>query len=90
MTQTPTARDGNAAAGDLMEVFGTDMTMSTGQCNSCGQRSTLAQTRAYLDGPGVVLRCPECDSVLLRLVRSPTRRWLDTSGLAYLEIQSAP
>ncbi len=88
MTQTPTFHDGNAVAGALAELFSADMTQATGQCAGCGQRSALAQTHAYLGGPGIVLRCPTCDSVLLRLVRSPNQSWLDTSGLAYLEIPS--
>jgi hypothetical protein len=86
MTQTPTFRDGNAVAGDLAELFGTDMTRAAGECGRCGTRTALAQTHAYLDSPGIVLRCPGCDSVLLRVVRSPSRAWLDTRGLAYLEM----
>jgi hypothetical protein len=85
MTQTPTFLDGNAAAGDLADLFSTDMTMASGRCRGCGGQTLLAQTRAYLGGPGTVLRCPNCDYVLLRLVRSPIRTWLDTRGLAYLE-----
>ncbi|MEU3300196.1 MULTISPECIES: DUF6510 family protein [unclassified Streptomyces] len=86
MTLTPDFLDGNAAAGDLESVFGTDMTVATGRCRGCGQRMSLAQTRAYLRGPGIVLRCPGCESVLLRLVRSADQMWLDTGGLDYLRI----
>ncbi|AVH54744.1 MULTISPECIES: DUF6510 family protein [Streptomyces] len=86
MTLTPDFLDGNAAAGDLESLFGTDMTMATGRCHGCGEQMALAQTHAYLDGPGMVLRCPGCDGVLLRLVRSPAEMWLDASGLDYLKI----
>ncbi|MCX4648024.1 DUF6510 family protein [Streptomyces sp. NBC_01446] len=78
--------DGNAAAGDLESLFGTDMTMASGRCRGCGEQMMLAQTHAYLGGPGMVLRCPGCDSVLLRLVRSPTQTWLDAGGLDYVKI----
>ena len=36
--------------------------------------------------PGVVARCPNCDQVLLRLVRGPDRAWLDLRGLDYLQL----
>jgi hypothetical protein len=35
----------------------------------------------------MVVRCPACDEVVLRLVRAPGRAWLDMSGLSYLELQ---
>ena len=87
MTQGPSFLDGNAAAGDLAEIFGTDMTDAAGECKGCGQRSRLAQMHVYIGGPGLVIRCPHCEASLLRLVRSPTRSWLDTGGLSYLEIR---
>ncbi|CAM5619144.1 hypothetical protein GCM10010261_33350 [Streptomyces pilosus] len=82
----PAFLDGNAAAGDLELAFGTDMTMASGRCAGCGEQMMLAQTHAYLGGPGTVLRCPGCGSVLLRLVRSPGQTWLDAGGLGHLRI----
>lgn len=82
----PSFLDGNAAAGDLEFLFGTDMTRASGRCHGCGRQMTLAQTHAYLGGPGTVLRCPGCDNVLLRLVRSPGQTWLDAGGSDYLRI----
>jgi hypothetical protein len=35
---------------------------------------------------GVVARCPDCDTVLLRVVQSSERSWLDLGGLATLEL----
>ena len=78
--------DGNAAAGVLSEVFAVDMTMAVGVCAGCGRVGVLADTRVYLDAPGVVVRCVGCDSVLLRVVTGPDRRWVDLRGLAVLEI----
>ncbi|MFG3659746.1 DUF6510 family protein [Streptomyces sp. NPDC047706] len=86
MTSTPGFLDGNAAAGDLQALFGTDMTTAWGRCRGCGEQMMLARTHAYLDGPGTVLRCPGCEGVLLRLVRSPTETWLDASGLDHLRM----
>jgi uncharacterized protein DUF6510 len=33
-----------------------------------------------------VLRCPTCESVLMRVVRGPDRTWLDLRGLRTLQI----
>jgi hypothetical protein len=78
--------DGNAAAGTLAELFTFDVTVAVGRCAGCGRVSTVADTRSYQDGPGLVVRCTGCDSVLLRVVSSPERTWLDLRGLAYLEV----
>jgi hypothetical protein len=39
-----------------------------------------------MDGPGAVARCPTCGQVLLRLVHTADRAWLDLRGLSSLEI----
>jgi hypothetical protein len=47
----------------------------------------VATLRVYLRAPGAVARCPDCDSVLMKIVRSKDRTWLDLSGLRTLEIE---
>lgn len=78
--------DGNAAAGELREVFAVDLTAAAGQCASCGRVAVLAEARLYVHAPGLVARCAGCDGVLFRLVKAPGRTWLDLRGLAYLQI----
>ena len=90
MTHSQSHLDGNAAAGALAEVFGRDVTEAFGACRQCGRRSRLAETHTHLGGPGVVLRCPGCDAVVLRAVSSPTETWLDTGGLSYLQLPRPP
>jgi hypothetical protein len=34
----------------------------------------------------MVARCPNCEQVLLRMVRGPGRAWLDLRGLTYLQV----
>jgi len=63
--------DGNAVGGLVAEVFGEDMTGAMGTCPDCGSAGELATLRAYTNAPGVVLRCPACDSVQLVIVRTP-------------------
>jgi hypothetical protein len=85
----PAYLDGNAVGGALGEVFAVDTTVATGQCAGCGRNARIAETRVYTRAPGLVVRCPYCDAVLLRLVTTPGRVWLDLHGLARLEIPTA-
>jgi hypothetical protein len=78
--------DGNAAGGDLGEIFALDVTAATGQCIGCGRVAPVATALAFRDAPGLVLRCPGCDEVLIRVVSAPGRTWLDVRGLAYLQL----
>lgn len=80
------ALDGNAAAGVLSEVFLVDVTAAIGRCAGCGSQSPVGATAAYLQAPGVVLRCRGCDAVLVRVVAGPDRYWVDLSGLAVLQV----
>lgn len=75
--------DGNTA-GDLREIFAPDITTASAQCANCGATAAFAEVRLYVQAPGSVARCASCDYVLLRLVRTPDRVWLDARGLAYL------
>ena len=63
--------DGNAVGGMLIEVFGEDLTGLGTTCPDCGRHGELATLRAFTHAPGVVLRCPACDAVLMRIVRTP-------------------
>lgn len=78
--------DGNALAGPLRDVFAVDLTVARGQCVGCGRESPVAELRVYGHAPGLVARCPGCDTVLLRLVEAPGRRYLDLRGVTRLEI----
>jgi hypothetical protein len=84
----PTYLDGNAAAGMLNEVFAVDITAAIGQCNGCGRTGVFAETRVYLDAPGMVARCRGCDNVLIRVVTTPTDTYLDLRGLTYLRLSN--
>src|SRR5260370_29348388 len=64
--------DGNAVAGLLSELFGREMTIARSVCDHCGDGRDVGSLHAYTYGPGVVLRCPTCANVVLRLVRTET------------------
>jgi len=79
------ALDGNAIAGDLFELFGTEMTTATGVCASCGETGHVAELRVYSRAPGTVVRCPTCGSVLIVLVEVRGMACIDLGGLNRLE-----
>ena len=74
--------DGNAAAGPFGELFGRDITAVIVTCAGCHASAPVAEQRAYLGGPGTVLRCPGCDHLLARVVETRTELWLEMSGSA--------
>jgi hypothetical protein len=78
--------DGNAMGGVLLELFGTDLTGSMGVCASCGAEGYVATLDVYVHAPGIVGRCRSCSAVMIRIVRSETRMWLDLSGTKTIEI----
>jgi hypothetical protein len=76
--------DGNAIAGLLQEVFVAEMTTAIGTCSSCGAAGPVGAVHVYR-GAGVVLRCPDCDNVLAKIVKSDSRAWIDLTGIRTLE-----
>jgi len=72
--------DGNVAAGMLSEVFVPDLTAARATCASCGTTRDVGALLVYAHGMGMVVRCPNCDRVILRIVRTPTQLWLDMTG----------
>jgi hypothetical protein len=72
--------DGNAAAGLLRELFALDMTEANVTCEGCGTIAKIGAERLYGGTMGVILRCTHCNSVVIRLVRTPNGLWLDMRG----------
>jgi hypothetical protein len=81
-----TMLDANAAAGALQEIFGTEMTALPSQCAHCGNVADVGTTHAWMEGPGIVLRCSICHEVVMRIVDTPTARYIDARGVAYLRL----
>jgi hypothetical protein len=76
--------DGNAAAGMLRDIFVRDMTVAEATCIGCGFVVLMGGLLEYGHAMGIVLRCPACEHVMLRLVRTPGSLRLDVSGTAML------
>jgi hypothetical protein len=71
--------DGNGVAGLLAEITAVDMTTVMRTCPSCGDRRPMGAHRAYR-GAGVVLRCPSCDDVAVRIAVAEERLVVDWRG----------
>jgi len=78
--------DGNLLAGPLAELFALDVTAAVLRCRGCGSSTEVATLRVYGPDPGLVGRCPGCDDVLLRVVRTPDAVWLDLGGVTSLRV----
>ena len=79
--------DGNAAAGILNEIFALEMTTSPVECANCGRENEMGALLAFMQAPGLVLRCPVCESIILRVVQTPDGFYLDLRGAAYLYLK---
>jgi hypothetical protein len=78
--------DGNAAAGTLSELFARDVTAAMATCAGCHTTAPLGALAGYGHGMGVVLRCGQCDTVMLRLVRTPHALHVDATGITVMVV----
>jgi len=81
--------DGNAAAGELSNIFALDVTAAEGECAHCGAMKRFAEAHMYMQGPGIVARCSACQHVLLRLVNARERVFLDLRGMRCLTLDTS-
>jgi hypothetical protein len=77
--------DGNAIAGDLIDIFGVDLTTAKAICASCGTSRFVAEAVVYTRGPGHVARCRTCSAVLMVLVTIRGVTCVDLHGIASME-----
>jgi hypothetical protein len=78
--------DGNAAAGNLQEIFPFEMTLVQATCTGCGATNVIGALAVYMHGMGTIVRCPACDNVLIRVAHAKGRYWLDMRGVRVLQI----
>jgi len=79
--------DGNAAAGVMSEIFAVEMTASPTECANCGRQGEIGTLLAFTQSPGIVLRCPACEQVMIRIVKTPNATYLDARGAVYLRLR---
>lgn len=78
--------DGNAAAGMLGELFARDVTAARATCRGCRASAPIGGLLEYGHAMGIVLRCPSCEAVVLRLVHARRALYVDTSGMAMMVV----
>jgi hypothetical protein len=81
--------DGNAVGGALRELFAREVTAALATCTGCGMTGPMGALLEYGHGMGVILRCPACDTAVLRIVRAPGWLRVDASGMSLLRIPEA-
>ena len=79
--------DVNAAGGILQVAFPFDMTLVQATCTGCGTTNAIGATAVYMHGMGTVVRCPSCDTALIRVARIKGRYWLDMRGVRVLQMK---
>jgi hypothetical protein len=77
--------DGNAIGGLLREIFTMEMTAAITTCAGCGTVNAVGGVDVYVQAPGVVVRCPACEQVLMLIVHGGGRYWVDLRGTRCLE-----
>ncbi len=78
--------DGNAAGGTLQQIFPFEMTLVRATCTGCGATGAIGTLAVYMHGMGTVIRCPSCDTVLIRVAQTKGHYWLDMRGVRALQI----
>jgi hypothetical protein len=78
--------DGNAAAGVLSELFTPDLTSARARCAGCNATQAIGALLVYAHGMGMVVRCPSCESVIMRVVKTPTHLWFEATGATSIAV----
>jgi hypothetical protein len=84
-----TRLDGNAAAGVLTQVFCGEPSGAKIVCAGCGTTTPIGALMAYGLELGAILRCPHCDTAVLRLGAAGATLWLDLRGAVSLRVRIA-
>lgn len=71
--------DGNAIGGVLQEILVPEATTAERICQSCRARHSAGAHRAYT-AAGIVLRCPSCGDIAVRIGELPGRRLVEFRG----------
>jgi hypothetical protein len=81
-----TRLDGNAAAGVLSQVFCGEPSGAVIVCAGCGVTAPVGALPAYGLELGAIVRCPHCDTAVLRVGAAGATLWVDLRGAVSLRI----
>jgi hypothetical protein len=82
------ALDDNAAGDRLQELFSREITSAQAECEACGRAAAVGSLRLYGGVMGAVLRCCDCDAIIMRAVHPAHSHWLEMRGARYLRFAS--
>ena len=82
-----TRLDGNAATGLLSQVFCGEPSTALITCAGCGATAAIGSLLAYGLELGAILRCPECDTAVLRIGATGVRLWVDLRGSVSMRVE---
>ena len=72
--------DGNATATLLRQLFVPDIPLAKIRCEACDCLSSVGSLALYAAPMGAVLKCADCENVLMRAVDTPHGLWLEMTG----------
>jgi Zn finger protein HypA/HybF involved in hydrogenase expression len=78
--------DGNSIGGIFAEMFGIEITATPTQCATCDTPNDIGALRVFDQAPGIIMRCPACGNVMMRVVKTPEAYYIDARGAAFLRI----
>ncbi|GAT72936.1 hypothetical protein MHM582_1415 [Microbacterium sp. HM58-2] len=78
--------DGNLLAGALADLLAFDATTARARCNGCGSVGEIATMIVFRSAAGTVARCAACGQVLLTIVQTGERTFVNFTGTGAIEI----
>jgi hypothetical protein len=79
--------EGDVAALLLQHVFAPDITLAQIRCAACDCTSGVGALATHAAPMGTILRCSNCDRVLMRVVDAPRGLLLEMVGARYLRFE---
>ena len=83
-----TRLDGNVAAGLLAECFSHEFSLAHSTCAGCGATGQIGGLLAYGLEMGAILRCPHCDTAVLRVGVTTNAYWVNVRGATVLRFEA--
>ena len=80
--------EGNAAARFLQHIFVADITLAKIRCAACDCTNGIGSLPLYAAPMGAVMKCADCENVLMRAVETPHGLWLEMTGARHLKFHT--
>jgi len=81
--------EGDVAALLLQCVFAPDITLARIRCAACDCTNGVGALATHAEPMGTILKCANCNHVLMRVVDAPRGLLLEMAGARYLKFEPA-